>query len=422
MKQNSCAVIRKAPKAPCVGFDQLNGAIEAFSASVADLVFAVGKQARLVSPEHLDHIFDRLNATAHRMPTPSVKPFLSTGCVGVAPELREVFLDRPSPAGFEIELVQSPKRDSFTAAPIAVPSEPVVFTALERGIPRTAELSVFFPACLIHRITQILADMKAVMHDVCLGQDGLGRTHEGGPHVHGNGLHRLSLLLAQSLQQRTGRLQSAPGHNIQDAPLIDVGQDAGIAVTALGALLIQAQMFDGLRLSGQQTALNGFEHDGIDAAPRQAGESAHAFGAGALLQELEHERLHQMRDAGVAISPRGGQLLHAAIGVFDLGDAGADDGLKLAGVQMPPLALAPAVDMGSGGGAGGISPDLAFFEGKVHRNALRLNGHVHRLNHPRRLDAQQMFVKRCVFHVRSPRLAQNRILFHCGKLEMRVGA
>ncbi len=42
-----------------------------------------------------------------------------------------------------------------------------------------------------------------------------------------------------------------------------------------------------------------------------------------------------------------------AVAVFELGNARFDDGLKLAGIQVPPLAFGPAVDVGSLGGTVG---------------------------------------------------------------------
>ncbi len=111
----------------------------------------------------------------------------------------------------------------------------------------------------------------------------------------------------------------------------------------------------------QHTALNPFEHDGVDRVPGQRGEFTHFFGVGAGLQQSEHEGLHEQCDACVALSPGHGQLLHRAIAVLELGHARLYDGFKLAGVQVPPLASLPAVDVGSGLFVGGVCPHLALF-------------------------------------------------------------
>lgn len=286
----------------------------------------------------------------------------------------------------------------------AIAFEPSVFAALERGISRAAQLSVLAPAHLVHRIIEVFGDVKAVMHDIGQWQDISCGTHERWPHIHRYSPHAALLLSAQRTEQATGGLQAASGYDIKHAPAVNVGQDAGGTVATFCTLFIQAQIVDGFRFPSQQAAINGFEHDGIDAAPRQACQRADALGVG----------------ASIAIRPRRGQLLHAAVGIFELGHARCDESLKLAGVQMPPRAFVPAVDVGSGVRAGGVCPNLIRFERHAHGDALRLHVHIHRLHRPRRLYAQQMLVKRCVFHARPSRLAQTRILFHCGKLDMRA--
>ena len=65
MKQNSCPVVGEVTQSTCVGLDELDGAIEAFGAGVADVVLAEVQQSCLMAPEHLDDLFDGLQATAH---------------------------------------------------------------------------------------------------------------------------------------------------------------------------------------------------------------------------------------------------------------------------------------------------------------------------------------------------------------------
>ena len=109
MKQNSCAVVGEVTKPTGVGLDELDGAIETFSTGVADFVLTEVEQTRLMPPEHLDHLFDWLQATAHGVGGPRIKETLGSTFVAVAPELGEVLLDAPGPTGFEVELVQDRK-------------------------------------------------------------------------------------------------------------------------------------------------------------------------------------------------------------------------------------------------------------------------------------------------------------------------
>ena len=72
MKQNSCSIVGEVAKPAGVGLDELDRAIEPFGAGIADAVFTVVEQTRLMPPEHPDHFFDRLQTAAHRVVVPGV--------------------------------------------------------------------------------------------------------------------------------------------------------------------------------------------------------------------------------------------------------------------------------------------------------------------------------------------------------------
>ena len=105
MKQNPCPVVGEVAKPACVGLDELDGAIETFSTGIADSVLAEVEKSLLMTPEHLDDLFDRLQTTSHRVVRPDVKESLCRSLVVVAPELGEVLLDAPGPTGLQVELV-----------------------------------------------------------------------------------------------------------------------------------------------------------------------------------------------------------------------------------------------------------------------------------------------------------------------------
>ena len=73
MKQNSCSIVDEVAKSPCIGFDELDCAIESFGTGVVDSVPTVVEQTSLMAPEHLDYFFDRLQTTAHGVVGPCVK-------------------------------------------------------------------------------------------------------------------------------------------------------------------------------------------------------------------------------------------------------------------------------------------------------------------------------------------------------------
>ena len=129
MKENSCPIIGEVAKPSGVGLDELNSAIESFGAGIADSVLTVVEQTGLMAPEHLDYFFDRLQTTAHGVAGPCVKETFGRPRVVIAPEPSECFFDAPCPAGLEIELVQSPKRNRLGRTPIRIGFEPRILAA-----------------------------------------------------------------------------------------------------------------------------------------------------------------------------------------------------------------------------------------------------------------------------------------------------
>ena len=120
MEQNPCPVVREVTKPTGTGLDELNGAIEAFGTGVADSMLAEVQQPFFVAPEHLDDLFDCCYSIVRQ----GLEEAFGSTLVAVAPELAEVLLDAPRPAGFQVEMVQSAKRDGFGAAPIRILFQP----------------------------------------------------------------------------------------------------------------------------------------------------------------------------------------------------------------------------------------------------------------------------------------------------------
>ncbi len=140
MKQNPCPVVGEVPKATGIGLDELDSTVEAFGTGVADSVLAEVEQSLLVAPEHLDYLFDWLQLAAHRVVRPGLEEALGSTLVAVTPELGEVFLDAPGPAGFQIELVQGPKRDGFSATPVWILLQPSPLAARQWRRPGLRQL------------------------------------------------------------------------------------------------------------------------------------------------------------------------------------------------------------------------------------------------------------------------------------------
>lgn len=71
-----------------------------------------------------------------------------------------------------------------------------------------------------------------------------------------------------------------------------------------------------------------------------------------------------------AIGPLHRQLFNRAVVVFELRYTGFDNGLELACVQVTPLALTPAIDVGSLGGARWVRPRPPLLQHHFGQRAL----------------------------------------------------
>ena len=88
MKQNPCPTVGEVSKPACIGLDKLDGTVEAFNTGVADFALAAVEQPVLVSPEHLDDLFHRLQIAAHRVVRPGFEQPVGSTFVAVAPSVR----------------------------------------------------------------------------------------------------------------------------------------------------------------------------------------------------------------------------------------------------------------------------------------------------------------------------------------------
>ena len=398
MKQNPCPVVGEVAKPTGVGLDELDGAVESFSTGIADSVLAEVEQPRLMTAQHLDDLLDGLQSAAHGVVGPSSEePFGST-LVAVAPELGEVLFDAPGPAGLEVELIQGPKRDSLSTASIGILLEPRPFASSQWRRAGLGQPAVLLASNRIDCLAEVLGDVELVMHDVGLGHARFGSTHEGWPHIHGHRFDRRALSRRECFQQRGGCRQLSLRYQIENPGAVNVGQDAGIAVAFFRTLLVNAQIRNFLLCAAQHASFHGADHDAVDRAPGKARQSAHALGRRTDLKQLDHKAGHQGGDAAVALGPGHSQLFDSAVAVLELGHACLDEGFKLAGIQVSPLAFAPAVDMGSLGGVRGVRPHLVFLENNLHHDTLICQRKIHRLDRPRRLQSKKVFVQHCVFH------------------------
>lgn len=149
MEQNFRPVVGKVAKSARVGFDKLNGTIEAFGTSVTDFVLTEVQQPFFMAPEHLDYLFDGLQLAAQRAVRPGLKEALGGTLVAVAPEMGEVLLDTPCSAGLEVDLVQRSERNRLRASAIGVLTQPLPLAASQGRVPGLRQLAVLLLACFL---------------------------------------------------------------------------------------------------------------------------------------------------------------------------------------------------------------------------------------------------------------------------------
>ena len=237
------------------------------------------------------------------------------------------------------------------------------------------------------------------MHDIGLRHALFCRTHIRRPHVHGHCLDRHALRLRERFQQTHRRFELSLSDEIQHTRTVNVGQDAGIGMSLLGTLLIYAKVGNPFFGATQHAPLHCTNHDGVDRAPRQPCERADRLSGRACLQQLDDETHHQGGDTAVTLSPRHGQFFDGAVAVFELGHTGLDNGLELTGVQVPPLTLAPAINMRSPGGISWVRPHLPPLQNNLNHYTLVRQRKVYFLDRPRCLQSKKLLIQRCVFHV-----------------------
>ena len=119
-----------------------------------------------MTPEHPDYLFDWLQPTAHGVARPRIEETFGCPFVAVAPELGEVLLDCPSSTGLEVELIQGPKGDRFSAASIGIFLEPRPLAAEQWRRARLRQPAVLKLTHCVYRLAEVLGDVKLVMHGV----------------------------------------------------------------------------------------------------------------------------------------------------------------------------------------------------------------------------------------------------------------
>ena len=167
------------------------------------------------------------------------------------------------------------------------------------------------------------------------------------------------------------------------------------------ALLIDTNVGNLVLVTLQYASLHSAEHDGIDRTPGQTRERANSLGSGTGLKQFDNESRHQAGAMAVTLGPRHSQFFDCAVPIFGLGNKCLDDGLELAGIEVTPQALAPAIYMRPLGGVGGVAPDLTLLQNHFDHHTLIGQGQVNLSDRPWGLQSKTMLIQRGIFHAQA---------------------
>jgi hypothetical protein len=231
---------------------------------------------------------------------------------------------------------------------ILLGGDPEVLGALQTVVVLGGQSPILVAIHDAHSFGHVLHDMKALEDNFGGGQrnrfeNGL----DGGfPHVHCDCLDACELLRGAGLLKSHQARLFPSFCNVLDGAAIKVIHDGVIMMTFAERLLIDADTGDGAGLLASQPGGNGSLKDVPGLIPTVADERAGTLNGLTGLEDVEHEPLHEQREAAVGLCPRHRDLYHSVLQALDPWNTCMDERVELAGVQMPPLPLGGVVVAG----------------------------------------------------------------------------
>jgi len=209
---------------------------------------------------------------------------------------------------------------------ILFPVKPDVLGALEAFVFLAEQFAMFLPADLIHGLTHVLHDVKAVVDDFVRR---IGHVLDRGlevrfPHVHGHGPDTLELLrreLPVIVLEALGLTILGYKFHRSAEQVADHGH---VVVTFAEGLLIDAKIACGGGLLPGLPSPDGSIHDVPGLTPADSHEPAGAGHGGALAQHVNDQALHEQGEAPFGLGPRHFDLKHAVLGALHSRNTGKD--------------------------------------------------------------------------------------------------
>jgi hypothetical protein len=289
-----------------------------------------------MSFEHLLHLDDRPQATAHTPGIPPGEELLGAHRVHVSPEPAELLFDRLGPCRLQSAPSDGCEPASLCRRQIGLVEEPELPRPLESVIVFGLEGLVLRSSHLIDCLSQVLGDIEPVVHE--FGVRGLvGHcVGVGGEHAGGHGLDLLPLLDRQCLEDRfRGGLGSLRG-DVQDAGAVDVGEHGDIVVPFPKALLVDADVANRCCLASLKASFDGTIHDRLGRIPGESEEGGRGLDGAARLQDFDGEGFEEQGETAVLPSPWWHDRLHSMVRAAAPRQPGDQLGRELHRVEVPP--------------------------------------------------------------------------------------
>ncbi len=208
--------------------------------------------------------------------------------------------------------------------------------------------------------------------------------------------------------------------------VVEVARDRRVALAFGERFLIEAHVLGDLVLPSQQAPLDGALHDAVRLVPTETEDARGTENVG-LPEHVDGEAFEQQREPRPWLGPRDADLPHAVLVTPDARNAGVQDGLELATVQVPPRSLLVVVMQPARRLALGARPRLALRVLREHVHAHLLHVQLDSRHSPRRLQAKNPLIQLRVSHRRIVRPAQHarrlaHALLHSSLLRRRLRA
>ena len=337
------------PKSSGGVLNPLNPGVDAFGTGVRHSVIDRIDDPFHVFLDHPGHLFDRLHPGADRAVVPLRQRLTSPTSTLVAPSVHSGFFEHPSTAGLLCDLLEDLQLRQTFSIHLCRILQPVVAGPLEGVVAFGSELLVLGAPYLIDCLSQVLGDMELVEADllVCVGDPLADRRDVALPHIHGHRPDRGSLLFAEALEIVLDHLGfSAIGH-MHHVPTDLIADHRHIVVPFLERLFIDADPLRQLPSFLEAATLDPSPDcpflNAVDRAPAEPEQLSHGADTG-FFKPTNHQQLKHGGEFCPAVGPRDLDPFDVVLEAFDARNLRADDGLELAGIQVPPSANRGVVD------------------------------------------------------------------------------